>query len=309
MTDEKLAITAYRARVLAALEATYPDWRGKITEGEDERDGAHLAIDLGPEIGRGIVSVVNLYRHYLAGDDLDGTIATLVGSAAALLPENADQDHDWTTVRDRLRVQLWPRTARDDRFGRRDQLARIAWQGDLVLRLVIDHPDTLHPATWRHIRDWGQRAKDCFDLAVAQTRAMLAAHQPVLVYTELPGVAITVWHGEPAGYVGTRAAWPDLAMPTLPTGPRGAGTVIAPDRGFCAALVVADYADDSAYTGVRMLGALMRDRVGRPYPLFGPGLVRATPDGGYVYDPNDDPDKALAEYLALVMLEDDHDAS
>jgi hypothetical protein len=276
----RLTIAEYRERVRARVQERYPDWTLSDSDGDGGREAFGLAVALG-DGARVHIGIANAYGHYEHGHDLDASIANLL-AALAVGESLRKYELVWANAREHLMVQLTTACDDDDLAPPNRRVGR-PWQGDLVLRPVLDLPEVLIPVMAYHLTAWGVTLDTALDVGIARTRERLAASPggstPVVV---VPCVMVTVWDNDLPGYTATSAVWPDLALPALPAG-RGYGVVCAPDRDYCVSLLTADLGDPATVLGSIMLTELVRQRVGQPRPLMAPGLVFCRPGGSYEY--------------------------
>ncbi len=282
---EQLTPWNFRERVRERAQAQFPDLA--LTDGEDER-GLYLGFTVA-ESGTGHMYVTNAYGHYRAGQALDQAIDDLLRGVPLLLSHRAQRTYaaDFANAREHLMVQLHQRTDPDDEQEAKNQIIQVPWQGDLVLRPALDYAETLVLVTRGQADDWGVSDSDLVNEGLARTRDKLAlttGNSNTILCARDGGVVVTYWHNDLPGYTGTRAAFPDLALPALPTG-KGYGIVVAPDRDFCVSVLTDNIDRIETAFALTLLTELVRKRVDQPRLLMAPGIAFARPDGTYEYQP------------------------
>jgi hypothetical protein len=280
--DDTMTIEQFRDRVRARVLGVHPDW---LPEDVEDSHGPGLRFAL-PDDTTAQLYMHNTYRLYLTGVDADRAIDTLMKGLGNLAAGAAFTRYigDFATAREHLMVQLSVQYDDDD-LPEEHRRVFVPWQGGLVLYPVIDLPETLMPIGGKMLDRWQVTLDEVMAIATGRTRDRLAANPGG--YTTLvpgPGLTLTIWDNDLPGYTATRAAWPDLALPVLPTGD-GYGVVCAPDRDFCVSLLADNIETLDAVLAVAALVQIVKTRVRHPRPLMAPGVAFCRPDGTYEYQP------------------------
>lgn len=275
--------------VAATVEAEFPGVTTSIDD--DPRDGWIIRCQHPGGRLASVISPASAYEQYRAGQRMQEAIDDLLAGIREMLAVESDRGRivDWERASKALMVQL---SRRRDDGDQEPQNRRVGlpWQGDLVLSPVLDNRESLTTVTQGYLDRWGKTLDEVIAIGTARTRDALDKSLPSRTFV-LDGALVLVWDNDLPGYTATRAAWSELCLglgegtATIPE--HGYGIVSAPDRDFCAAVLINDHRTPVAYAAVDILTEEVKRRVAFPRRLMGPGLCFARPDGSYTYYPNE----------------------
>lgn len=173
-------------------------------------------------------------RAWLEAVQCLATIAVQTTQTSLYYLRTGIAPRDFTTDRSRLRVRLEP-ADRYDRYpdDRRPIFVPFAGAPTVQLTVVLDEPDRMMTVMPQHLTDWGVARDVVEQVALANTRALLAATPPTFAEA-LPGLDIRVWDGALVGYDAARVSFPDLLGFAGSADPDEIIIVCAPVRDSCA---------------------------------------------------------------------------